>query len=508
MGVNIHNLIAAISPEAHCKPELIKKVRQILKDGKGYLEAAKVAKSVGPSYVRMDDVIHESAFKLSGYKNPISKSLISYDVSDKTLEQIYFWTIDYMKILYDISVDKLIDNFSSSSGSGYFSEFQQRATRMQDEAMKILGGINQIIKTILNIVYDLKEFKIRLAYYEDLKHELPGRRRSAMLTLKEIWLNTVDAKRGTASIRGLTQQLDFVTLTDAFMFTNDLEKVKDLDLNERVKNIVLERLGEYNKWIEISEQELRKRFEIEKIYLQSEVNQVKLYARWVKPYLEAANQLEQTQSNSAALVTTFNTAIFELKLLGQKEYKLHEEVSADILHADVAKMNLRTYNIVSIVDLQYRAIPERSDQRGGYTHRGTTSLVITSYALNEDEIKVLREELERDDLGDIMKQILGSTDESLGKIQADIDEFLDPKKEEREALESKKKKKSDDANPFTALFTPFKIKKKKKKVDLSKGVPPDNEYEKALRSRASIKARKEAEDLHSTFKKNNGMFAL
>ena len=43
MGVNIHNLIAAISPDIYCDPSVKSEAKDIAKD-KGYLEAAKKPK--------------------------------------------------------------------------------------------------------------------------------------------------------------------------------------------------------------------------------------------------------------------------------------------------------------------------------------------------------------------------------------------------------------------------------------------------------------------------------
>jgi len=36
-------------------------------------------------------------------------------------------------------IDKLVDNFVAAPGSGQFSEIGQKATKMQEEAMKLLA---------------------------------------------------------------------------------------------------------------------------------------------------------------------------------------------------------------------------------------------------------------------------------------------------------------------------------------------------------------------------------
>ena len=73
----------------------------------------------------------------------------------------------------------------SSPGSGHFADMGQRATRLQEEGMKILGGLNQVIKSSLNLVYDLKEFEIRLDHYKDAKSEDPKKAEEGLLALKQ-----------------------------------------------------------------------------------------------------------------------------------------------------------------------------------------------------------------------------------------------------------------------------------------------------------------------------------
>src|SRR3989338_10422724 len=99
------------------------------------------------------------------------------------------------------TVEKLIDNFTSSPGSGFFSEIGQKATKMQEEAMKILGNANQVVKSIINILYDLKEFKMRIDLYKKLKSEKSEEIRAALYSLKQIWMDTVDIKRNTTSLK-------------------------------------------------------------------------------------------------------------------------------------------------------------------------------------------------------------------------------------------------------------------------------------------------------------------
>jgi hypothetical protein len=506
MAVNIHNLIASISPDIFCDPSVKDEVKLLVKE-KGYRAAAEKAKPKKFEYLDMEDKLYtKSPFDLYGLKRPIEKHILSYDSTGENLEPVYFWLLDSLNSDYkDLKkVEKLTDNFISSPGSGHFSEMGQKTTRMQEEAMKMLGSANQVIKSILNLLYDLKEFKLRLKIYEDYRNaKNKSDKMSALLSLKQVWMDTVDQKRGNTGIKMMAQQYQYVTLIDAFMSAESPSDAEKLDLNDRVKRIIQQRIGEFFNWIEESEKELRKRYEIEKIYLKSQYSTVQLYARWIKPYLKAARMLEQNAKPNAALVTAFNTVIFELTLLGEGEYDVNDDVNAGNLPEMFRKIDARKYTPLILIELNFRSIPERAGQQG-YGFRGRVEIQFTSYALNNQELKILKEEIQRDDVGDVISLIENATSESLDKIKDEIEEYLKetPKKEN-------KNEENEDVNPFSALFSFFKSDKKKEdkkeEEDLSKGIKPDSDTEKIFRSQSLLKARGECAKFYGLYKKTHGM---
>ena len=97
--------------------------------------------------------------KYAGGKTLSSYKLV-YDSESNQLEPVYYWILDFMQNA-GIKVEKITDNFMSSPGSGHFSEMGQKATAMQQQATKLLADTNTLIKTIINLVYDLKEYEIR-----------------------------------------------------------------------------------------------------------------------------------------------------------------------------------------------------------------------------------------------------------------------------------------------------------------------------------------------------------
>lgn len=508
--VKIQNLIAAISPDVYCKPELRKEVKAIAKES-GYLAAADKADLVDIDDLVTLEEIKAKPLDAKGIKAPYQNHRLIYDSAAEGLEPIYFYILDFLNKT-NKNVTKLVDNFVSSTGSAHFSELGMKATTMQKEAMNMLGTVNQVVRSVLNIIYDLKEFRIRLDVYDKYKNSSGADKQAAILSLKQIWLDKVDINKGTTSIKGMVQNFDYVTLIDAFMAADSVESVTKsvddggLDLNDRVRRILQSRLLEFYKWITESESELRKRYEIEKHYLRSQVNTLKLYARWVRPYLDAARQLEQRMKPSAALVTTFNTILLELSIIAENEYKPSSDVQTGDLPELFANISKKKYYSLLMVELKFRGIPQRVGQ--GYSFGGRTEVSFFGFSLTKDELDTLKEEIEKDNLKDVLGLIEGATKDSLEQVQKDIDEFLNEDKKEKK---EEKKEYVDDTNPFSALFSFFFEKKKEDKKDdkkKQKDLSPDNSYEKVLRSQAIAGARDLCLNLFEIYKKAHQMPAF
>ena len=181
---------------------------------------------------------------------------ILYDTFSQTLEPVYFWTLDFLRADapsgLGLQVEKIEEEFEASVGSGYYGELGARASAMQDRAMAMLRQVNALIKEIVNLIYDLKEFEMRLETYDNVdpkKQSNPEERRTAELSLRSIWMDQVDIKKGIGSINNLTRgDLQFVTLRDGFMQAKDLKDANKLDLNKRVKSLLEKKLSEYFQW--------------------------------------------------------------------------------------------------------------------------------------------------------------------------------------------------------------------------------------------------------------------
>ncbi len=521
MVATIDQLIAAINPDMYCVgdkkeiKELKESIKEKLEKGESISGIAEKLKTKAAEFIFSFPDSLDSPISANGGMN--ADYTIAYDSSSETLEPVYFWLVDLMRD-FGLNPEKLIDNFSSSPGSGHFGELSGRASIMQQQGSKILGDINTVLRSVINIIYDLKEFKIRLRSYDDAKSDKESLKESAVLSLKQLWMDKVDIQKGNSSIKGMALgQAGFQTLLDAFLIAKD-DSLKDengneLDLNDRVKRIVKQRVVEFNIWLKESEGELRKRYSLEKNYLRSQVNSLQLYSRWAKPYLKVAAELEQKeQTRSADFVKTFNTILLELYLFGKnslnpRELALSGVFPKTFINYDTKK---RRYHSCIMVDFKFRGIPQRvsGSQSGHYAFGGRTEIRFRAYALNDDEIKMLNQELAKSDIGDVLKLIEGTTTESLSQIQKDIDEFL---KETPEEEKKKEEKKSEDINPFMALIgkTDKKDKKEEKKKEGKKEIKEiksDDWYEKNyLRPLAGAKATESLFSLYDIYKKGHGM---
>lgn len=467
----------------------------------------------------MVESIKEIIERISPYyrdkKGPENSHTLVYDSSSETLEPIYFFIVDLMND-FGLNPEKYADNFISSPGSGHFSEMGGKASVMQQQGSKLLVDINMILKSVLNIIYDLKDFKIRLEHYNDLYDKDQSRAQASRLALKQLWLDKVDlVQKGQGSIHAMSSgNLQFTTLRDAFMAADSAKDVSKMDLNNRVKGILSPRIEEFNIWLKHSEQELRKRYELERNYLKTQVNSLTLYSRWAKPYLKAAQQLEMKDGGrSPSLVKMFNTILLELTLLGKSKLKIKDLAIAGDLPAEFSRESFtknlkRDYYSCILVDFNFRGIPNKIQGTQHYAFGGRAEITFSGYALNKEELAQLNKEMEKSELGDVLKLVEGITDESLEQMRDEINFFLEEKEIEEKGTSK------DSSNPFAALMGRYDKSSKKeetkpKKEELDKPIKPDNWIEKEhIRKLAAATCQDISFKLFDIYKKAHGMVSF
>ncbi len=452
---SIPQIIAAINPDAYLDTGETKGSpahKKKLKEFKELIEKDGILKAAGKAKAKS-----------------LKENKLVYDSPTETLEPIYFFILDLMND-QGLKPEKLVDNFVSSPGSQHFGDMGMRKSQMQQQGSKLLGDINTVLRSILNIIYDLREFKIRLKSYEDYHSDDKEKRAAALLSLKQIWMDKVDyPQRQNSSIKAMAIQGGFNTLIDAFLVVNSNKEIDDLDLNQIVKRILKPRLHDFQNWLNESEGELKKRFSIEKTYLKSQVNSLKIYSRWTRPYLKAAQELEMSEnSRDPGLVKMFNSLLLELTLLGKKELKVKDEATNGDFPPFFAKDSFlaaitEKYYSCVLINFKFRGIPSKTQQ--GFVVGGRAEVTFSAYALTGSEIDELNKQLDKADIDDALGLIQGATTESLEALKDDIAEYIEDKPEEKKKEE---KKKNLGDNPFAALFGSYNKREKKEKKEKKK----------------------------------------
>lgn len=389
--------------------------------------------------------------KLKKAVKPEAKYHITYDTLAHGLEPIYFWTLDFMKDKLRLEVNKTEEEFEATAGGGYFGELGAKASVMQDRAISLMERVNAVVRSIINLVYDLKEFEMILEPYDKTDPEKepdPKIRQAQEYVLRGRWMDQVDIKTGRGSINNLTMgDMQFVTLRDAFFAATDIKSIDNLDLNERVKKILKKKLAEYITWKDLSEKELKNRYNVEKNYLKAQVDALRIFTKWARPYLRAAQKLGMKEFTTAAglpspeMVTAFNNMMMELTLFGKAE------IDPADTHESYKKYKFPSkYYACVEINFKFRTIPQTVRTQTGthYIHAGVVDIEFTPYALTEKDIA----SIEQAEVYEDLELVESFTDFSLKELQEDLDRFL----EKKEEIELPQEKKSTFGNPLE----PFK----------------------------------------------------
>jgi hypothetical protein len=177
-------------------------------------------------------------------------------------------------------------------------------------------------------------------------------------------------------------------------------------------------------------------------------------------------------------------------------------VEEDVDRGELPKMFLkarrRIYRSVLIFELKLRAAPERTSP-GAYGYRGRFELMLTSYALNEEEVRVLREEIDRENLGEVMAAVGGKVSETLNQLLSRMESLV--------AEPAKPEAKADDPNPFLALFGLEDRRSESEgesRNDAAQvqwwSIAEDTEVETVVRSQAILEARRRCLDFYGRCK--------
>jgi hypothetical protein len=448
--------MAAICPDVFCEPKARAVVKRRLREVPGhplvYLKAAEQAVPCEPNRIPLERLSELNPFDLPALRSPVGRHQLILDHVEEPLEPIYFNLLDELMARDGWTVTKLVDTVSATQGSGLSQDLGRRTLMQQQEAAKLLTRVQDRVPVLLRLWQQWREQKRRLAVYREAQGADSPAREAALRRLRHRWQDE----------------------TVAVHAESDPETDKH-----------------FTSWMTHSEVEQRQRLALDRQLLASELNLLKLQVQWLRPYLRPQQSSHAT--GSPELVTAFNTAVFEVGLLVEVASDLERAVQAGELPKLLLHRRARRCRPVLIIELRFRAVPQRAAP-GSPAYRGRAELTFTSYALNDDELAVFRRELQRGEWGEVLGVLERDTAQHLDTLLADLDELLAEEQPEP-VLPS-----SEDANPFTALFSIIEwFKPAAPETDrsvLQEPLRPDSEIERVLRSWALLEARQACLELY------------
>lgn len=452
--------------------------------------------------------------KPKGIGKPVAQQKIMVEQMGAGAESSYFWLLNFLRhpngLGYD--VEKTSDVFSSTEMSSFFGAVEERKQRQQERVSQYLATLGSMTKSVFQMIRELRIMDERLEYYEKSYKE----DEAAEITLKNIWTNIVEGgAESPTSIFGMARRLGFVIVPDLFFKINpkkgsagvdkEVEALKNEGINARVRSVLKHKLLEYYVWKEKTYKELKwgKNFRLKA--LNQHYQSMKMYIKWVKPFLKNVQRLELTQTNEPEMVTAFETNMIKLELFARR--------STYDMPTDRGLVERKFKDKIPCikVEIKFVAMPEMAFQKEyqrGALHVGKTEITIQGYVLSPKDIENYKKSKEMEDL-DILKYVdasLESLGDELKKYLIESGEVTAGQLGEK-PKEEKKFYLKDVAEPFTNIF-----KGLNEMFGGLKWAPEDKEkkssyYEQEQEKEAAGVVKVQVYTLYDVYKKTHGMLS-
>ncbi len=443
----------------------------------------------------------------TGYPVPAKRYRMVFESYKKSIEELYFWLVNYIRWDLGYSIDyKITDLFAAAEHSAFFGVAQQRIGLQQDKVIQFLATIGKMIKDLFQIVRELRVIDERLGYYKDSFDRGSRSRESAEVVLKGLWVDMVEGGgKNPASVYGLARELQFTTLPDLFYGVHPTGPeevdtvVAKLDFNSKVKEVLKRKLRQFLQWKKETYAELKNRRKFTVKYLRQHYDIINMYMTWVKPYLRNIRKLQMAGpkgTRKVDLVTAFEGSMIEIEFLARA----------------IAEGNKEYYSCI-VMHFNYRTRPTLSYTQEGYQrgpiHVGEATITWRAYVWNQKQIDNYVNMRKEEDL-DMIKSVDGSVAAAMDALGDDLKRYL---KEEGEIFPGDEEGKEGKPklpgilDPFTSLF--------KGVGDIAKSVIPAKKPEGGLTPYQAEGEKKGAKKYamaymwlsYKNFKKAHGMLA-
>ena len=395
---------------------------------------------------------------------------------------------------------RLAESVDPSSLSTLMNMVFEKRKNLEDRVMQLLGSVNTVLKSIIAIVYELKELDRNIYFYDELKDSNKEKAEASELALKRVFLDTVDSRKGGASISALSRSPTqsqggpgFIDIMSVFYQVKSLKDIDELQRNEQYKNILKNRYIEYEKWKEINGKDLRSRKSLLLQYLKSQMNSFDMYVEWTSSYLSMLYKmgLKTSQNASdymrgASKPDIFENETFSVTSVGYKpiyvgEYEVeyaklfrskgpeiptnvtlksaegnlltrgYEEHKRSYIYNKIKKYGPMVYSVIKM-SMDFKEKPSKEPVQPPY--EGTFYFHMFPYCFTPDEFYLYRQANQ----ARIQKKVFGAVDQavfhSLNIIKEDLDKYV--KEAEKEEAENKKPKKQQKEYAVADIYRSFK----------------------------------------------------
>lgn len=366
----------------------------------------------------------------------------------QSIEEAYFWMLNYTRYDVRMEVIKITDIFAASEHSAFFGVAQTRIGLYQDKVTQFMATIGKMIKDMFQLVRELRILDERMNYYTDSFDPNSKSRTSAEITLKGIYIDMAEGgAKSPASVYGMANELQFVTLPDLFFSIHPMkieevdEAVDKLEFNRKVKEVLKRKLRSFLAWKENTHKELKWRRTFTLKYLRQHVDVIKMYMNWVRPYLRhikrmQSETLEKGKPRNPDIASAFEGSVVELEFLGR-----------------TLPENNKKYFGCALIHFHFRTRPSMNYVEEGYQrgpiHVGELRLSLRSYSWTEEDIQNYITMREQEDF-----ELIGMIDNSVNAaMEALGDDLYNYLREAGEEIEKREKAKAALKRP--GLFEPF-----------------------------------------------------
>lgn len=339
------------------------------------------------------------------------------------------------------NVLRVAQSLNASPTSAFSGDVNTRRAYAKDNVDKSMGIIAGIVQTITKLLYSLREFDSVLDIIKKLESGDKMEIFAAEQNLRRIFLDEVDMKKGRGAMWQMQsgQGLEYVNLVDSFLTIEKLADIDDLRSNDRIKRLLKGRFQEYELWKIAFKKDMVSRKQIQKQFLKSQVESLKIQLNWIKPYYTLLKQLEiGSGTTDPDLLVGFDTSVITTKIRcltgGEKDGSL----------------------VTGFLDIDFSfktgPYPVQTDSGGrAYHHRFGTKIMYTPYIMsNSDYEDFVKKETMKDI--DFFKDIVGEQLKAMGE---DLDKYLDG----QDYIGKEKSEEEKDSKPLTQfefLILPFK----------------------------------------------------